>query len=133
MESVLVIGGARSGIAVSKLLKKQGYHVVLTDMKKVDRDGLDGIEIYDEGHPDFLKEKEYAFIVKNPGIPYSAPFVRYFVEKGVPIYTEIEFAYSVAKEFKFGAITGTDGKTTITTLLYEMLKAKFYRLKSIQR
>lgn len=53
MESVLVIGGARSGIAVSKLLKKQGYHVVLTDMKKVDRDGLDGIEIYDEGHPDF--------------------------------------------------------------------------------
>lgn len=124
MESVLVIGGARSGIAVSKLLKKQGYHVVLTDMKKVDRDGLDGIKIYDEGHPDFLKEKEYAFIVKNPGIPYSAPFVRYFVEKGVPIYTEIEFAYSVAKEFKFGAITGTDGKTTITTLLYEMLKEK---------
>ena len=125
MDTVLVIGAARSGLAVSKLLAKHGYQVILTDMKKIeDRQGLDGVEIYDEGHPDFLKEKEYAFIVKNPGIPYRVPFVKYFVEKGVPIYSEIEVAYRLAPNFSYGAVTGTDGKTTVTTLLHEMLKKK---------
>lgn len=124
MEKVLVIGAARSGRAVSKLLKKAGYDVILTDMKAVDRDGLEEITVYDEGHPEFLKDQKYAFIVKNPGIPYTAPFVQYFLDKNVPIYTEIEMAYQLAPKFKYGAITGTDGKTTITTLLYEMLKKK---------
>lgn len=124
METVLVIGAARSGIAVSKLLSKHGYHVILTDQNKVDAAGLDAIEIVDGGHPDWLKEKEYAFIVKNPGIPYRVPFVKYFVEKNVPIYSEIEVAYRLAPQFHYAAITGTDGKTTITTLLHEMLAKK---------
>lgn len=124
MENVLVIGAARSGIAVSKLLLKNGYHVVLTDSKEIsqkkDLEQL-GIEVYDNGHPDFLKEKEYAFIVKNPGIPYRVPFVHYFVEQNAKIYTEIEIAYRFAKNFDYASVTGTDGKTTVTTLLYEML------------
>ena len=62
METVLVIGAARSGIAVSKLLSKHGYHVILTDQNKVDAE-LESVEIVDGGHPDWLKEKEYAFIV----------------------------------------------------------------------
>lgn len=60
METVLVIGAARSGIAVSKLLLKNGYHVILTDSNKVnEKSELEslGIEVYDEGHPDCLKEK----------------------------------------------------------------------------
>ena len=80
METVLVIGAARSGIAVSKLLLKNGYHVILTDSNKVnEKSELEslGIEVYDEGHPDCLKEKKYSFIVKNPGIPYRVPFVHY--------------------------------------------------------
>ena len=59
METVLVIGAARSGIAVSKLLLKNGYHVILTDSNKVnEKSELEslGIEVYDEGHPDCLKE-----------------------------------------------------------------------------
>ena len=123
METVLVIGAARSGIAVSKLLAQHGYHVILTDQNKVDT-ALDSVEIVDGGHPDWLKEKEYAFIVKNPGIPYRVPFVKYFVEKKVPIYSEIEVAYRFASHFHYAAITGTDGKTTITTLLHEMLAKK---------
>ena len=127
MKDVLVIGAARSGVAAAKLLHKHGYHVILTDMKAVDQkeELMEmGIEVYDEGHPEFLKEKNYDFIVKNPGIPYRAPLVAYFKEKGVPIYTEIETAGWFAPNFQYGAVTGTDGKTTITTLLYEMLKAK---------
>lgn len=124
MEKALVIGAARSGIAAAKLLKKAGYDVILTDMKEIDRKGLEGITVYDQGHPECLKEMEYALIVKNPGIPYTAPLIKYFVDRNDKIYTEIETASSLAKNFHYGAITGTDGKTTVTTLLYEMLKKK---------
>ena len=127
METVLVIGAARSGVAVSKLLNNNGYKVILTDSnevkEKMDLESL-GIEVVDNGHPDWLLKKEYPFVVKNPGIPYRVPIVKYFKEQGVPIYTEIEIAYRFAPEFRYAAVTGTDGKTTVTTLLYEMLNAK---------
>lgn len=125
MEKVLVIGAARSGEAVSKLLKKHGYDVILTDAKEIEeKEALEalGIQVVDGGHPDWLLNTDYAFVVKNPGIPYRVPIIHYFVEKKVPLYTEIEVAYRLAKHFSYGAITGTDGKTTVTTLLYEMFK-----------
>lgn len=128
MKQVLLIGAARSGINAAKLLNNHGYHVVLTDQNKIEnKEELEtlGIEVFDQGHPDCLKEKEYDFVVKNPGIPYRVPFIAYFLEKKVPIYTEIETAFWFAPKFSYGAITGTDGKTTVTTLLYEMLKAHF--------
>ncbi|WP_019892909.1 UDP-N-acetylmuramoyl-L-alanine--D-glutamate ligase [Allobaculum stercoricanis] len=128
MKQVLLIGAARSGINAAKLLNNHGYHVVLTDQNKIEnKEELEtlGIEVFDQGHPDCLKEKEYDFVVKNPGIPYRVPFIAYFLEKKVPIYTEIETAFWFAPKFSYGAITGTDGKTTVTTLLYEMLKAQF--------
>ncbi len=125
MEKVLVIGAARSGCAVAKLLAKHQYDVIITDQNEMKEKALlekEGIHVYDNGHPDFLKEEHYAFVVKNPGIPYHAPFIAHFVEKQVPIYTEIEIAYRYAPNFTYGAITGTNGKTTITTLLYELLQ-----------
>lgn len=124
---VLLIGAARSGIAAAKLLNREGYQVTLTDMKEIpEKEELEkmGIAVYDNGHPEILKEKEYAFVVKNPGIPYRAPLVKYFTEKGTPIYTEIETAYLAAPQFHYAAVTGTDGKTTTVTLLHEMLKKK---------
>ncbi len=127
MKKVLVIGAALSGIAVSRLLNKKGYDVVLTDMKKVaEQYELEqlGIQVYDEGHPDFLKYFKYEFIVKNPGIPYHVPFVKHFVDAGVPIYNEIEVALWFAKNYQIGAVTGTNGKTTTTTLLKNLLKRK---------
>lgn len=126
MSNVLVIGAARSGIAVSRLLNMHGYHVILTDLSKIEeKDTLisEGIEVYDQGHPEMLKEMDYAFVVKNPGIPYRVPFVKYFVEKQISVYTEIEIAYRFSPDFRYAAITGTDGKTTVTTLLFEMMKA----------
>ena len=127
MSKVLVIGAARSGIAVSKLLVQNGYEVLLTDAKKVDqKEDLEkeNIQVIDQGHPDWLKNTDYEFVVKNPGIPYHVELVKYFVDAQIPIYTEIEIAYRFAKHFSYAAVTGTDGKTTVTILLYEMLKKK---------
>ncbi len=99
--------------------------MILTDSGPVtDRSGLEGIKIVDNGHPEWLFEKEYAFVVKNPGIPYRVPVVKRFVDAGIPVYTEIETAFRAAPSLRYGAVTGTDGKTTVTTLLYEMLKRK---------
>lgn len=127
MKKVLVIGAALSGTRVSQLLVKKGYEVTLTDSKEIiNRLELEamGIHVYDGGHPDFLKEESWEFIVKNPGIPYHVPFVKYFNDKKVPILNEIEVAYRYAKNMHFAAITGTNGKTTTTTLLKELLKRK---------
>lgn len=123
-KQVLVIGGARSGVAVSKLLQRHHYLVMLTDMNEVmEKKELEalGIQVFDQGHPEHLKHTNYEFVVKNPGIKYTVPFVHYFVEQGIQILTEVEIGYRYAKKFNYGAITGTNGKTTITTMLYDML------------
>lgn len=125
MEKVLVVGAARSGSAVSKLLAKKGYEVYLTDQKAiVNKAELEkaGIKVFDNGHPDSLKELEYKFVVKNPGIPYHAPFIKYFVEKNAEIFTEVEVASWYPKEFIYAGVTGTNGKTTITSILYALLQ-----------
>lgn len=127
---VLIIGAALSGSEVSKLLIKKGYEVILTDAKEIaNKKELEnlGIKVYDGGHPDFLKEENYDFIVKNPGIKYNTPFVKYFVDKGIKILNEIEVADSFVN-YNYGAITGTNGKTTTTTLLSEILKKKYGNL-----
>lgn len=124
-EHVLVIGAAKSGVAVAKLLQRHGYDVTITDMNAIrELEELQtlGIHVFEKGHPDELKREDYAFVVKNPGIKYTVPFVRYFVEHKVKILTEVEIGYRYATKFKYGAVTGTNGKTTITTMLYEMLK-----------
>ncbi len=121
----LLIGAALSGIAAAKLLNEKGYEVYLTDLKEVkEKAELEalGIHVYDNGHPDFLKDIGYDLIVKNPGIPDAAPFVKAMKDQGYFIYNEIEVAASFAPHYRFGAITGTNGKTTTTTLLGEFLK-----------
>ena len=124
-EHVLVIGAAKSGVAVAKLLQRHGFDVTITDMNAIhELDELQtlGIHVFEKGHLEELKREDYAFVVKNPGIKYTVPFVRYFVEHKVKILTEVEIGYRYATKFKYGAVTGTNGKTTITTMLYEMLK-----------
>ena len=121
----LIIGAARSGSACAKMLHDNGYEVYLTDYAKVEnKEELEkeGIIVYDGGHPDLLKEINYDLIVKNPGIKETVPFVKYFKDAGYRLYTEIDVAASIATNYRFGAVTGTNGKTTTTTLLSEFLK-----------
>ena len=65
-------------------------------------------------------------MVKNPGIKYTAPLIDFFVKNQVKIYTEIEIASWYLKNSHYGAITGTNGKTTITTMLYEILQVNHH-------
>ncbi len=123
----LIIGAALSGIANAKLLANKGYEVFLTDLKKVPaKEELAklGIKVYDNGHPDVLKDIKYDLIVKNPGIKYDTPFVKYFCDQGCFMHNEADIALRYAPDYKYAAITGTNGKTTTTTLLGELLKYK---------
>ncbi|MBR2745420.1 MAG: UDP-N-acetylmuramoyl-L-alanine--D-glutamate ligase [Erysipelotrichaceae bacterium] len=121
----LVIGAARSGLAIARYLNKRGYEVYLTDAKAIAEKRqleADGIKVFDEGHPDFLKDIEYDLIIKNPGIKYTVPFVKHFVDKGYPIYNEMDICLHDQPQHRYAAITGTNGKTTTTTLLGGLLK-----------
>lgn len=125
MSKVLVIGAARSGLAIARLMHKKGFEVILTDLKPLDFDLKKsltdkGIEVIDGGHPEYLLDMDYEFVIKNPGISHKSPFIRKLSEKHF-IYNEIEIALRYAPHYQIGAITGTNGKTTVTTLLGEIL------------
>ncbi|MEA5026483.1 MAG: UDP-N-acetylmuramoyl-L-alanine--D-glutamate ligase [Erysipelotrichaceae bacterium] len=127
MKKVLVIGCARSGYWVSRLLNEHGYDVTVTDQKAIpEKAELEkmGITVIEHGHPDYLLAIDWDFAVKNPGISYKVPFVAALVEKNIRIYTEIEIALPYAEHFRYGAVTGTNGKTTTTTLLALILEAE---------
>lgn len=124
---VLVVGLSKSGLAAIKLLEKFNYDITLTTKEVLDantKEQLNKIKIYDGGHPLELLNEDYEFIVKNPGIPYHVEFIAQAVEKGFKIISEIELGYLHSNNVNL-AITGTNGKTTTTTLAYEIIK-KYY-------
>ena len=80
----------------------------------------EGIRVICGGHPTGILDEGYDFVVKNPGIPYNNPVVTDAISKGIPVWTEIELT-SMISEAPIVGITGSNGKTTTTTLLYHML------------
>ncbi|MBR0113344.1 MAG: UDP-N-acetylmuramoyl-L-alanine--D-glutamate ligase [Clostridia bacterium] len=128
-KKVLVVGLARSGMAAIKVLKILGAKITLSESKKREEikeaDELEkmGVVIRDQSIEVF--EEKYDLCVKNPGVPYRSPAMDALAKNGVPVITEIELAYRVAKPQHYVAITGTNGKTTTTTVVYEILKNAF--------
>jgi len=120
-KSVLVVGLARSGRAAIKVLKELGAKVTLSDLKVPDEDL--GVEVRDQSLA--VAEGDYDLVVKNPGVHNDIPFMERLYERGIPVITEIELAYQVARPQHFIAITGTNGKTTTSTLCYEILNKAF--------
>lgn len=124
---VLVIGLAKSGLAASMLLHRLGAKVVVNDQKSIEDNPEAsqlqelGVEVICGGHPLELFERGFDLVVKNPGIPYANPLIKKAIEKGISVITEIEIAAMIS-EAEMIAITGSNGKTTTTTLIYEMLK-----------
>ncbi len=126
----LVIGLARSGMAAIKVLKKLGAEKIILseskkkeDIKEIDFLNENGIEIVDQS-PDVF-EQDYDLVVKNPGVPFRSPMIKRLQERNIPVITEIELAYIVSKPQHYIAITGTNGKTTTTTLVYEIFSKAF--------
>ena len=125
-KKILVLGLAKSGVSAASLLHKLGAFVTVNDSKPLSENpeaqGLleQGIKVVCGSHPIELMDEGFELVVKNPGIPYFNPMIQKAIEKQIPIITEVELAYQVSEAPLVG-ITGTNGKTTTTTLIYEML------------
>ena len=128
-KKVLVVGLARSGMAAIRVLKKLGAEVTLSESKK--KDDIKEIGFLNENNVEIVGqdmavfERDFDFVVKNPGVPYRSPMMQKLQERNIPVITEIALAYQVAKPQHYIAITGTNGKTTTSTLTYEILRRAF--------
>ncbi len=131
-KKVIVCGMARSGISAALLLASQGADVTLQDMKPLDAlekihdlDELrkNGIKIYAGSNPDDIIEG-FDYAVMSPGVPCDLPFVQKALASGVKVISEVELAYTLTK-CPVCAITGTNGKTTTTTLTGLLLERKY--------
>ncbi|MGA9231394.1 MAG: UDP-N-acetylmuramoyl-L-alanine--D-glutamate ligase [Exiguobacterium oxidotolerans] len=124
-KKVLVLGTAKSGIAAAKYLVEAGADVTVNDggtPSGTDQDTLLklGVKTTFGEHPLTLLEG-VELIVKNPGIPYQIPLLQEALVRQIPIWTEVELGYH-ATNAQWVAITGSNGKTTTTTLVHELLK-----------
>ena len=125
---IFILGFARSGYEAAKFLAKRNNEVVLNDMKTDhDQDKIKeleslGVKIVLGSHPDDLLDASFDYLIKNPGVPIDHKYVLKANELGVEVINEVEMAFRLLpKGIKFVGITGTNGKTTTTTLIYEML------------
>lgn len=128
-KKVLVVGLARSGMAAIKVLHELGADIVLSERKPAEElkelATLKELGVTIVGQDMEVFDQDYDLCVKNPGVPYRSPFMKALAMHGVPVITEIELAFQVAKPQHYIAITGTNGKTTTTTLVYEILNRAF--------
>lgn len=128
-KKVLVVGLARSGMAAIKVLHELGADIVLSERKPAEElkelSTLKELGVTIVGQDMEVFDQHYDLCVKNPGVPYRSPFMKALAMHGVPVITEIELAFQVAKPQHYIAITGTNGKTTTTTLVYEILDKAF--------
>lgn len=125
-KKILVLGLAKSGYAAAKLLYSLGAEVTVNDFSPEEGNAEakalidEGLRVICGGHPADLMDEGFDLVVKNPGIPYTNPIVQGALLKKVPVWTEIELAYRIS-EAPIVGITGSNGKTTTTTILYHML------------
>ena len=123
---VLVVGIARSGLAAAGFLAGKGGRVVLTDKKTREdlKDVLDqvpeNVGIITGAYPEFVSG-DYDFLVVSPGVPLSIPPIKRAVNLGIPVYSELELASWFAAS-PIVAITGTNGKTTTTSLAGDIFR-----------
>ena len=125
MKRIVILGGGESGAGAAVLAKKQGMETFVSDMGRIKeeyKELMDRHQIpWEEGtHTEnlILNADE---VIKSPGIPDEAPMVKKVKEKGIPVISEIEFAgrYTDAKMI---CITGSNGKTTTTSLVYHIFR-----------
>ena len=132
MKKIVVLGGGISGYGSAILAKKKGFEVFLSDSGKIaDRykARLDEWQVpYEEGGHTEERILDAAEVVKSPGIPDTAPVVRRIREAGIPVISEIEFAGRYLGRAKCICITGSNGKTTTTSLVYKILRDAGYNV-----
>lgn len=127
-KKVFVLGLAKSGAAISRVLHNLGCSLLVNDLKRYEENEeaqqLEqlGIPVICGRHAEKELDESFDVVVKNPGIPYTNPIVEKAIALHIPVVTEVEIA-SFISEAPIIGITGSNGKTTTTTLIYEILKA----------
>lgn len=125
MKKLVILGGGESGVGASILGKKKNWEVFLSDKGKISEKYKSVLNqhqiLWEEGNHSEEKILQADCIVKSPGIPDTAEIIRKAKEKGIEIISEIEFGYRYTNG-KIIAITGSNGKTTTTSLTYHILK-----------
>ena len=125
MSRIVVLGGGESGVGAAVLAKKKGFEVFLSDMGMLQEQAKETLVqhaiSFEEGRHTPEQVLDAIEVIKSPGIPDSAPLVEKLLNKGIPVISEIEFAgrYDNARKI---CITGSNGKTTTTSLIYYLLK-----------
>jgi len=125
MDKVVILGGGESGVGAAVLAKIKGFEVFLSDSGKIKdnfKETLDKYDIpFEDGGHTAGKILDASKVIKSPGIPDTAPLIVELNNRNIPVISEIEFAgrYDKAKKI---CITGSNGKTTTTSLIYYLLK-----------
>ena len=132
-KKVLILGFAKSGYEAAKILIKRNCEVIINDNKELENIDSEkyeelkslGVKFVLGSHPDDLLDETFSHLIKNPGVPIDHKYVLKAKELNIDVINEVELAFTLIpkdKNIKIIGITGTNGKTTTTTLIYEMLK-----------
>jgi len=127
-KKIFILGMARSGYSAAKLLKKYNNDILITDAKTQNQGHVKeleelGVSFIQSEKPEELLDSSFNYVIKNPGIKIDHPVCIKAKELGITVTNEVEVAYNFFPEnIKIIGISGSNGKTTTTTLIYEMLK-----------
>lgn len=133
-KKIFILGLARSGYQAAKVLIEKGNEVILNDGKeedKLDKEQIKelrelGVTLVFGSHPDDLLDSSFDYLIKNPGVPIDHKYVLKSRELNIEVINEVEMAYRLLPEgIKIIGITGTNGKTTTTTLTYNIMKEAY--------
>ena len=129
-KKIFILGMARSGYEVAKLLSNDN-EVFITDMKEQDKERVReleelGVTFVISDNPSDLLDDSYDIMVKNPGIKYDHPCVIKAKDMCIPVINEVEVAYHyLNKDVNIIGVTGSNGKTTTTSIIYEIMKKAY--------
>jgi UDP-N-acetylmuramoylalanine--D-glutamate ligase len=123
-KNIVILGGGESGLGAALLAQKKGYKVFLSDNKPISEVFKTELELhnieFEEGGHTLEKILGASEVVKSPGIPDTVPVMKAILQQGTPVIGEIEFAYRHMGKSKLLAITGSNGKSTATSLTYHI-------------
>lgn len=128
-DNLVILGAGESGTGTAILGQCKGFDVFVSDIGSIKQQYIDELTrhniLFEQNQHSEDKILAAQLVVKSPGIPDNAPLIQKIKEKGIPVISEIEFAgkYTNAKTI---CITGSNGKTTTTMLIYQMLKDAGY-------
>ncbi|HHW68720.1 MAG TPA: UDP-N-acetylmuramoyl-L-alanine--D-glutamate ligase [Tenericutes bacterium] len=133
-KKIFILGMARSGYEAAKVLANLNNEIIITDAKDQDKDKVLeleklGVKFIKTNEPIEIFDETFDFVVKNPGVPIDHPLILKAKELNIKVTNEVEVAYSLLPSgTKIVGITGSNGKTTTTTLTYEMMKESGLRV-----